>query len=142
MRESKVDRTDMYARHGGDLKGIADHLDYFSDLGVTAIWLNPILKNDMAEGSYHGYAITDYYEVDPRFGDNEEFRQLVSAAHDKGLKIVMDMIFNHCGSEHFSSLPINRPITGLTSRIISCRPVTRRCRRPTPTVLITTKLKI
>lgn len=101
MRESKVDRTDMYARHGGDLKGIADHLDYFSDLGVTAIWLNPILKNDMAEGSYHGYAITDYYEVDPRFGDNEEFRQLVSAAHDKGLKIVMDMIFNHCGSEHF-----------------------------------------
>ena len=101
MRESKVDRTDMYARHGGDLKGIADHLDYFSDLGVTAIWLNPILKNDMTEGSYHGYAITDYYEVDPRFGDNEEFRQLVSAAHDKGLKIVMDMIFNHCGSEHF-----------------------------------------
>lgn len=61
MRESKVDRTDMYARHGGDLKGIADHLDYFSDLGVTAIWLNPILKNDMTEGSYHGYAITDYY---------------------------------------------------------------------------------
>lgn len=101
MRESKVDRTEQYARHGGDLKGIEDHLDYFTDLGVTAIWLNPILKNDMAEGSYHGYAITDYYEVDPRFGNNEEFRQLVSSAHDKGLKIVMDMIFNHCGSEHF-----------------------------------------
>lgn len=101
MRESKVDRADMYARHGGDLKGIKDHLDYFTDLGVTAIWLNPIQKNDMGGGSYHGYAITDYYEVDPRFGDNEEFRQLVRAAHEKGLKIVMDMIFNHCGSEHF-----------------------------------------
>lgn len=101
MRESKVDRADQYARHGGDLKGIENHLDYFSDLGVTAIWLNPILKNDMAEGSYHGYAITDYYAVDPRFGDNEEFRGLVHAAHNKGLKIVMDMIFNHCGSDHF-----------------------------------------
>lgn len=101
MLEARVDRTDQYARHGGDLKGIENHLDYISDLGVTAIWLNPIQENDMKEGSYHGYAITDYYQVDRRFGSNEEFRQLVEQAHAKGLKVVMDMIFNHCGSENY-----------------------------------------
>lgn len=101
MLEARVDRTDQYARHGGDLKGIENHLDYINDLGVTAIWLNPIQENDMKEGSYHGYAITDYYQVDRRFGSNEEFRQLVEQAHAKGLKVVMDMIFNHCGSENY-----------------------------------------
>ena len=101
MLEARVDRTDQYARHGGDLKGIENQLDYISDLGVTAIWLNPIQENDMKEGSYHGYAITDYYQVDRRFGSNEEFRQLVEQAHAKGLKVVMDMIFNHCGSENY-----------------------------------------
>lgn len=101
MLEARVDRTDQYARHGGDLKGIENQLDYISDLGVTAIWLNPIQENDMKEGSYHGYAITDYYQVDRRFGSNEEFRELVEQAHAKGLKVVMDMIFNHCGSENY-----------------------------------------
>lgn len=101
MRETKVDRNDQYARHGGDFKGISDHLDYIADLGVTAVWLNPTLENDMKEGSYHGYATTDYYKVDRRFGSNQDFVNLVDAAHSKGLKIVMDMIFNHCGSEHF-----------------------------------------
>jgi len=96
----RVDRNDPNARHGGDLKGISDHLGYLSDLGVTAIWLNPVLENDMEGGSYHGYATTDYYRVDPRFGTNEEYRQLISDAHDKGMKVVMDMIFNHCGSDH------------------------------------------
>ena len=101
MLENKVDRSDPFARHGGDIQGIENHLDYFTDLGVTAIWLNPILENNMREGSYHGYAITDYYAVDPRLGSNQEFCRMVEAAHNKGLKIVMDMIFNHCGSEHF-----------------------------------------
>ena len=96
----KVDRTNPNARHGGDLKGIADRLDYLADLGVTAIWLNPVLENDMEGGSYHGYATTDYYRVDPRFGTNEEYVRLISDAHAKGLKVVMDMIFNHCGSDH------------------------------------------
>ena len=96
----KVDRNDPNARHGGDLKGISDRLGYLSDLGVTAIWLNPVLENDMEGGSYHGYATTDYYRVDPRFGSNEEYRQLISNAHEKGMKVVMDMIFNHCGSDH------------------------------------------
>lgn len=103
----KVDRNDPNARHGGDLKGISDKLDYLSDLGVTAIWLNPVLENDMEGGSYHGYATTDYYRVDPRFGTNEEYAKLISDAHSKGIKVVMDMIFNHCGSDHpwMSDLP-------------------------------------
>ncbi|MGI6048555.1 MAG: glycoside hydrolase family 13 protein [Petrimonas sp.] len=103
----KVDRNDPNTRHGGDLKGISDRLDYLSDLGVTAIWLNPVLENDMEGGSYHGYATTDYYRVDPRFGTNEEYAKLISDAHSKGIKVVMDMIFNHCGSDHpwMSDLP-------------------------------------
>ena len=96
----KVDRNDPNARHGGDLKGISDRLDYLSDLGVTALWFNPVLENDIEGGSYHGYATTDYYKVDPRFGTNEEYAQLISDSHKKGLKVVMDMIFNHCGSDH------------------------------------------
>lgn len=101
MLEQGMDRKEPFARHGGDIKGIENHLDYFTNLGVTAVWLNPILENDMPEGSYHGYAITDYYNVDARLGSNDDFRRMVEAAHDKGLKIVMDMIFNHCGSEHY-----------------------------------------
>lgn len=101
MLEAKVDRNDPFARHGGDLAGIENNLDYLSNLGVTAIWLNPIQKNDMKEGSYHGYAITDYYQVDRRLGSNEEFCKLVEQAHSKGMKVVMDMIFNHCGSENY-----------------------------------------
>lgn len=101
MRASyKVDRKNPNARHGGDIKGISDRLGYLSDLGVTAIWLNPVLENDMEGGSYHGYATTDYYRVDPRFGSNEEYAQLIEDAHKKGMKVVMDMIFNHCGSDH------------------------------------------
>lgn len=101
MRESKVDRKNQYARHGGDFKGVSNHLDYIQDLGVTAVWFNPVQENDMPEGSYHGYATTDYYKVDPRFGTNEEFVELVDKVHDKDMKVVMDMIFNHVGSEHF-----------------------------------------
>lgn len=101
MKEARVDRKDPFARHGGDFKGIDNHLDYIKDLGVTAIWLNPVQENDMAQGSYHGYAITDYYNVDRRFGSNESFKQLVDNAHAQGMKVVMDMIFNHCGSDNF-----------------------------------------
>ena len=101
MLEQGVNRNEPFARHGGDMKGIMNRLDYLSDLGVTAIWLNPIQENDMRESSYHGYAITDYYQTDRRFGTNEEFRQLTEAAHARGMKVVMDMIFNHCGSENY-----------------------------------------
>jgi len=96
----KVNRSDPSGRHGGDIAGLEKHLDYISDLGVTAIWLNPVLENDMPGGSYHGYATTDYYNIDPRFGTNGDYKQLIDHAHQNGLKVVMDMIFNHCGSEH------------------------------------------
>lgn len=88
-------------RHGGDIAGIVDHLDYFTDLGVTTLWPTPLLVNDMPSCSYHGYAITDYYEVDPRFGTNEDYRRMVEAAHAHGLKVLQDMVFNHCGSGNF-----------------------------------------
>lgn len=101
MRETTVDRSYQYGRHGGDFRGIKNHLDYIADLGVTAIWFNPIQENDMYHASYHGYATTDYYRVDRRFGTNEDFVQLVAEAHKRDLKVVMDMIFNHVGSEHF-----------------------------------------
>lgn len=101
MREKTVNRADGFARHGGDLQGISNHLDYIADLGVTAIWLNPTQENDMESGSYHGYAITDYYQIDRRFGSNEDFCALVEKAHERNLKVVMDMIFNHCGSENY-----------------------------------------
>lgn len=99
------DRSKPSLRHGGDLQGIRDHLDYFTQLGVTALWLTPVLENNSPDGkdgssTYHGYATTNYYRVDPRFGTNEDYRQLISDAHAKGLKVVMDMIFNHCGFEH------------------------------------------
>ena len=96
----KIDRNNPNARHGGDLACIEQHLDYIEDLGVTAIWLNPVLENDMKGGSYHGYATTDYYRVDPRFGSNEDYKRLIDKTHQKGMKVVMDMIFNHCGSDH------------------------------------------
>ncbi len=96
----KTDRSKPNARHGGDMKGIENHLDYLDSLGVTAIWVCPVLENDMPGGSYHGYATTDYYRIDPRFGSNADWQQLIKAAHDKGLKVVMDMIFNHSGSAH------------------------------------------
>jgi glycosidase len=96
-----VNRENPNSRHGGDLEGIARHLDYLKELGITTIWLNPVQENRMRGGSYHGYAITDFYKMDPRFGTNEEFRSLVKKAHDKGMKMVMDVVFNHCGSSHW-----------------------------------------
>lgn len=89
MAEYKVDRNDPNARHGGDLAGIEQNLDYFTDLGVTALWFTPVLENNMKGGSYHGYATTDYYKVDPRFGTNEEYRSLIAKAHNRDIKVVM-----------------------------------------------------
>lgn len=100
MNPYKTDHSQPSLRHGGDLEGIRRHLDYFKELGVTALWFTPVLENNSPGGSYHGYATTDYYRVDPRFGTNDEYRRLTDEAHAKGLKIVMDMIFNHCGFEH------------------------------------------
>ena len=104
MRSYREDRNEPSLRHGGDLEGLHQHLDYFNELGVTALWFTPILENDSPDqdrwSTYHGYACTNYYRVDPRFGSNEAYRQLIDECHKKGLKVVMDMIFNHCGFEH------------------------------------------
>lgn len=104
MRDKTCDRKAPSLRHGGDLEGIRQHLDYFNQLGVTALWFTPVLENDSPNdgknSTYHGYATTNYYRVDPRFGTNAEYKKLIDEAHQKGLKVVMDMIFNHCGFEH------------------------------------------
>ncbi|MDN5348981.1 MAG: neopullulanase [Bacteroidales bacterium] len=96
----KANRKNPDGRHGGDIEGIIQNLDYFTDLGVTALWLNPVLENNMPASSYHGYAITDFYKVDPRLGGNEKYLELVEKARKKDLKIIMDMVFNHYGKGH------------------------------------------
>ena len=97
----QADRSNQDGRHGGDIKGIMAHLDYFSDLGVTALWINPLLENNMPKYSYHGYATTDYYRIDPRIGTNEDYVKLSDSIHKRGMKLIKDMIFNHCGSGHW-----------------------------------------
>ena len=106
-----TDRTKPGLRHGGDFQGIINHLDYLKELGVTAIWMTPVFINDMPEiaggygdhvyGAYHGYAATDFYQTDPRFGTNQKYKELVETAHEKGLKVVMDIIHNHSGDKHW-----------------------------------------
>ena len=105
MQDQLCNRNEPSLRHGGDIAGIMQHLDYFTDLGVTALWFTPVLENDRpADGgkssTYHGYATTDYYRVDPRFGTNADYKALTDACHKRGLKVVMDKIFNHCGDYH------------------------------------------
>ena len=94
----KADRTSIGSRHGGDLQGIIDHLDYIADLGATAIWNTPLLLDNDRRGSYHGYAAADYYKIDPRFGDNALYKEFVTKAHEKGLKVIMDIVTNHSGT--------------------------------------------
>lgn len=99
--KEKADRNEPYGRHGGDIKGVIDHLDYIKDLGMTALWMTPVLTNDMPQSSYHGYAITNYYEIDPRFGSLDDFKTLSAELHKRGMKHIMDMVFNHCGTGHW-----------------------------------------
>ncbi len=96
-----LDRADDFGRHGGDLAGIMQSLDYIEDMGYTTLWLNPVMENDMPEGSYHGYAITDFYETDARHGSNEDYVQLSKELKKRNMKLVIDMIMNHCGSHHW-----------------------------------------
>ncbi|MEZ5043854.1 MAG: glycoside hydrolase family 13 protein [Saprospiraceae bacterium] len=97
----KINRQFKGGRHGGDILGMEKSLDYIAELGCTAIWLNPVLENNQDEYSYHGYSTTDFYKVDPRYGSNEAYRQLSKKAKAKGVKLIMDMIVNHCGSGHW-----------------------------------------
>ena len=97
----RPNRDDNRGLHGGDIQGIINQLDYIEEMGFTTIWLNPVLENNMKRSSYHGYSTTDYYKIDPRFGTNELFLELSQKAKKRGIKLVMDMIPNHCGSEHW-----------------------------------------
>jgi glycosidase len=101
MNEKTMDRNDDYGRHGGDIKGITEHLDYIDEMGFTAIWPSPLLTNDMKESSYHGYAMTDFYQVDPRFGTLKDYKDLAKSAKNKGIKLIMDQVENHIGIEHW-----------------------------------------
>lgn len=101
LKETTINRSDDYARHGGDIRGIINHLDYIEDMGFTAIWSSPLLINDMESGSYHGYAMTDFYKVDPRFGTLEEYKELADKARRRGIKLIMDQVANHSGVEHW-----------------------------------------
>ena len=102
-------RDEHFGRHGGDIQGVIDHLDYIADLGATVIWSTPMLEDNVPVESYHGYACTDYYHIDPRMGTNELYKEFVSKAHDKGIKVIMDVVTNHCGTSHWwmNDLPFN-----------------------------------
>lgn len=101
MKDQSLNRQNIGDRHGGDLKGIENHLDYLQDMGVTALWLNPVIVNDMPERTEHGYAFTDHYKVDPRIGGDAAYRSLSNALHKRGMKLIQDAVYNHVGTEHF-----------------------------------------
>ena len=101
LATEQVRRDAPMGRHGGDIQGIIDHLDYIADLGATALWCTPILGDNAPRGSYHGYACSDYYHIDPRYGSNELYREMVSRAHEKGIKVLLDVVTNHSSTEHW-----------------------------------------
>jgi len=101
MIDPTFSRDSIYYRHGGDLQGVVNHLDYLQELGVTAIWLNPVIENNMPRASYHGYAFTDHYKVDPRFGGDTAYKRLINEMHKRGMKMVQDAVYNHVGTGHW-----------------------------------------
>ena len=116
-----LNRKSLSGRHGGDIQGIINHMDYIADMGFTALWINPLLENNMIRTSYHGYAITDFYKVDPRFGTNELYRELAHTARNRGIKLIMDFVFNHCGTGHwwFTDMPARDWINGYPDYFIT-----------------------
>ena len=102
MRDQTLNRDTVFNRHGGDLQGVQNKLDYLQNLGVTTIWLNPVLENDMPNRTEHGYAFTDHYKIDPRLGGEKAYQNLIDATHAKGMKIIQDAVYNHVGLYHFT----------------------------------------
>ncbi|MBQ1213758.1 MAG: cyclomaltodextrinase N-terminal domain-containing protein, partial [Tidjanibacter sp.] len=96
-----LNRTEPFGRHGGDIQGIIDHLDYIADLGATAIWSTPLTLDNEGFASYHGYSCSDYYHIDPRYGSNELYKEMVAEAHKRGIKFIFDVVTNHCGTAHW-----------------------------------------
>jgi glycosidase len=101
MRDQSLNRNEMYDRHGGDLQGIINHLDYIQDMGITAVWLTPVMENDMVYRTEHGYAITDHYKVDARYGGNDKYKDFSNQLHSRGMKLIFDAVYNHVGLYHF-----------------------------------------
>lgn len=102
MRDQSLNRDTVYNRHGGDLQGITNHLDYLQQLGVTTLWLTPVLQNDMPDRTEHGYAFTDHYKIDARLGGEKAYHQLIDSTHARGMKIIQDAVYNHVGLYHFT----------------------------------------
>ena len=102
LLEQTLNRDSMYHRHGGDLQGVVNHLDYLKDLGVTTVWMTPVLLNDMPERTEHGYAITDHYKVDERIGGAKAYKNLSAELHKRGMKLIQDAVYNHVGIKHFT----------------------------------------
>jgi glycosidase len=101
MRDQSLNRDTVFNRHGGDLLGIQNNLSYLQAMGVTSLWLNPVLENDMPDRTEHGYAFTDHYTVDPRLGGDKAYQALIDAVHARGMKIIQDAVYNHVGSYHW-----------------------------------------
>ncbi len=102
MKDQSLDRDSMYLRHGGDIQGVINHLDYLQDLGITALWLMPVLENDRPHRSEHGYAFTNHYIIDPRLGSAGAYKKLSEALHQRKMKLVQDAVYNHVGLQHFT----------------------------------------
>ena len=102
MKDQSLNRDSMYHRHGGDLQGVINHLDYLQELGVTTVWMTPVLENDMPYRTEHGYAFTNHYKIEPRFGGEAAYKKLSDALHSKGMKLIQDAVYNHVGIHHFT----------------------------------------
>ncbi|ULQ53936.1 glycoside hydrolase family 13 protein [Flavihumibacter fluvii] len=101
LMDQTLNRDSIFHRHGGDLKGIINHLDYLQDLGITALWMTPVWENNMPDRTEHGYAITNHYKIEPRFGTNADYAALSDALHKRGMKLIQDAVYNHTGLYHF-----------------------------------------
>ncbi|HEY2720207.1 MAG TPA: glycoside hydrolase family 13 protein [Chitinophagaceae bacterium] len=102
MKDQSLNRNDVFARHGGDLQGVINHLDYLKDLGVTTLWMTPVVENDMPNRTEHGYACTNQYKIDPRLGSAEQYEKLSDELHKRGMKLIQDVVYNHVGLHHFT----------------------------------------
>lgn len=104
MKDQSLDRDSIFLRHGGDLQGVINHLDYIQSLGATAVWLTPVIENDMPNRTEHGYAFTNHYKIDARHGGEEIYKKLSDELHRRGMKLIKDAVYNHIGSQHFMAL--------------------------------------
>ena len=100
MRDQSLNRDSIYHRHGGDFKGIINHLDYLQKLGITTLWMTPVIENDENNRTEHGYSFTNHYKVEPRLGGEKMYLQLSEELHKRGMKLIQDAVYNHVGSKN------------------------------------------